>query len=121
MHRGRLHFTRAVVHDENVVARLAHTKVERAGLAERRHGQQAVGYIFAQTLEIGAGHEGQANLLRSGLHVEGGDHQGGILAQVDLDILPLRGRDMVDLVHQFDAGGSGQQDEAGKQVHGTGR
>ena len=78
------------------------------------HGQKTVGYIFAQTFEIGAGHESQANLLRSGLHVEGGDHQGGVLAQVDLDVLPLGRGNVVDLVHQFDAGGGGQQDEAGK-------
>ena len=114
-------FIRTIVHDKNVIAGPPDAEVECAGLADLGYGQQTVGNIFAQTFEIGAGHESQANLFRSGRHVEGGNHKGGVLAQVDLDIFPLGGRNMVDLVHQFDAGGSGQQDEAGKQVHGTGR
>ena len=77
--------------------------------------------IFAQMFEIGAGHQGEADLAGAGLGPETGGDQGGLLAEIDLDILPLGGGNVIDLVHQFDAGGGGQQDEEGKRCHGAGR
>ena len=118
---GRLRLTGAVVDDEDVVAGLTDAEVERAGLGARGDGEKTVGEIGTQVLQGGAGHESQTDGFGTGLHVEAGVDTGGILAQVDLDVLPLGGGDAVDLVHEFDGGGGGQQSEAGEGGHGTGR
>src|ERR1022692_3296406 len=118
---GRLRLTGAVVDDEDVVAGLAHAEVERTGLGARGDGEKTVGEIGTQILQGGAGHESQTDGFGTGLHVEAGVDAGGILAQVDLDVLPLGRGHLVDLVHEFDGGGGGQQEEAGKGGHGTGR
>src|ERR1039458_5703970 len=41
--------------------------------------------------------------------------------EVHLHVLPLVGGNLEDLVQEVDAGGGAQQDDAGKQRHGTGR
>src|ERR1039458_2956587 len=118
---GGLRLTGAVVDDEDVVAGLADAEVERAGLGARGDGEKTVGEIGTQILQGGAGHESQTDGFGTGLHVEAGVDAGGILAQVDLDVLPLGRGHLVDLVHEFDGSGGGQQGEAGKGGHGTGR
>src|ERR1035437_325251 len=119
--RGGLRLTGTVVDHQDVVAGLADAEGERAGIAGRSNGQQTVGKIGAQVFERRASHESQSDLLGTGLHIKAGSYERGILAQVDLDILPLGGGDPVDLLHQFDAGGGGQQGDPGKRGHGTGR
>ena len=111
----------AVVDDEDVVAGLADAEVERGGLAGCGNGENTVGETGAQVLQGGAGHQSQTDRFGTGLQVEAGVDAGGILAQVNLDVLLLGRGDPVDLVHQFNGGGGGQQDEAGKGGHGTGR
>ena len=110
-----------VVHHKSVIARLADTEVESAGVADLRHGQHAVGEFLAQTFDISLGHERQTDLPGAGLDLEAAVDPGGILPQVDGDVIPPGGGDPEDLVHQVNAGGGGQQDDAGKQRHGTGR
>jgi uncharacterized membrane protein YphA (DoxX/SURF4 family) len=117
---GRL-LIRAVVDDEDIIAGTAGAQVERAGLTGRGNGENTLGDLVPQTFEIGARHESQTDGLGTGLHVEAGVDAGGILAQVDRYVNPTGRGHLVDLVHEFDGGGGGQQDEAGKGGHGTGR
>jgi uncharacterized membrane protein YphA (DoxX/SURF4 family) len=111
----------AVVGDEGIVAGLADAEVEGAGFAGLGNGEETVGESVAQTFEIGAGHKSQADGWGPELHIEGGVDPGRILAQVDRDPNPASRGHLIDLIHEFDSGGDGQQDQAGKGGHGTGR
>ena len=121
MDGGRQRLAGAIVHNDDIVPGLADAEIERARLADFGHRQNAVGQVFAQAFEIAAGHEGEADPAGARLGPETGGNQGGLLAQVDFDILPLGGRNPVDLVHQFDAGGGGQHNKEDKGCHGDGR
>src|ERR1017187_4147676 len=95
---GGLRLTGAVVDDDDVVAGLADAEMERTGFTGWGNGEKTVGEIGAQVLQGGAAHQSQTDGLRTGLQVEAGVDAGGILAQVNLDVLPLGRGDPVDLV-----------------------
>ena len=107
---------------EDVVAGLADAEIKRAGLADLGNGQHAMGEIFAQTFQIGAGHQRQTDLAGRRDSVRKlAETRAGCWRRLTSTYFHSAGGMLVDLVHQFDAGGCGQQDEAGKGCHGAGR
>ena len=109
---GGLRLAGTIVHHQDVVAGLADAEVERAGLADAGDGQHTVGQIFAQTFEIGARHQGQADLAGAGLaHRKLAVTRAGCWRRLTSTYFHSAGGNLVDLVHQFDAGGGGQQEK----------
>ena len=63
----------------------------------------------SQRLGTAAAHQSDARLPGTGQLPESGGNQSWLLCESEVDASPLVGGDLVYLIHQFDAGGRGQQ------------
>ena len=101
----------AIVDHQHVVGGLADAKGEGPGSSSGSEGEDAMGEIVAEVVEIRARHEGKAYLAGARRNIEAGGDQGRLLAEIDLHVLPFTGGYVVDVVHQFDVGSGGKQED----------